>query len=68
MKINEKSQERILWLLLLGLAVLMVVRTFYGTDQIDEAYYIAEARGVLEGNLPYAFETIGRRPLSDITL
>lgn len=57
MKINEKTQERILWLLLLGLAVLMVLRTFYGTEQTDEAYYIAEAKGVLEGNLPYAFDS-----------
>lgn len=54
---NEKMQERILLLLLFGLTVLMVLRTFYGTEQTDEAYYIAEAKGVLEGNLPYAFNS-----------
>lgn len=33
---------------------LMYFRCFYGTEISDEAYYVAEAKEMLNGNIPYA--------------
>lgn len=35
--------------------LLMIVRCFFGTEITDEAYYLADAKAMLEGNLPYAY-------------
>ena len=35
--------------------LLVYIRAFYGTEITDEAYYVAEALGVLNGNIPYAY-------------
>lgn len=35
--------------------VLMYVRCFYGTELSDEAYYVSEAKEILNGNIPYAY-------------
>ena len=38
------------------LSVLLVyIRAFLGTESTDEAYYVADALGVLNGNIPYAY-------------
>ena len=34
--------------------VLMYVRAFFGTELTDEAYYVAEAKEMLNGNVPFA--------------
>lgn len=39
------------------IAFLMVARCFYSTEITDEAYYVADAKAMLEGNLPYAYCT-----------
>ena len=35
--------------------VLMYVRCFYGTEFSDEAYYVSEAKEILNGNIPFAY-------------
>ena len=35
--------------------ILMYFRAFLGTELSDEAYYIAEAKVILDGNIPYAY-------------
>ncbi len=42
------------WLLFLIVTTIMMIRAFYGIEITDEAYYLAEGRTVLEGNIPYA--------------
>lgn len=37
----------------LVLALLMFARCFFGVDLSDESYYIAEAKTILDGNVPY---------------
>lgn len=37
------------------ITLIMVGRAFFGIDFTDEAYYLAEGRTVLEGNVPFAF-------------
>lgn len=34
---------------------IMLLRCFFGTEITDEAYYVADAKAMLEGNLPYAY-------------
>lgn len=41
-------------MLFVFLIFVMLVRTLFGIEITDEAYYVAEGRTVLEGNLPYA--------------
>lgn len=36
-------------------AILMYLRSFYGTDLTDEAYYVSEAKEMLNGNLPFSY-------------
>ena len=36
-------------------AILMIIRCFYGTELTDEAFYVAEAKEILNGNIPYAY-------------
>ncbi|MCI8779909.1 MAG: hypothetical protein HFH70_04435 [Lachnospiraceae bacterium] len=40
-----------------GLMLITIVRIFYDIEITDEAYYIAEANLVLEGNLPYVYDS-----------
>lgn len=60
-KIKEKTNWSICdFLILLGcicVGLLMIVRCFYSTEITDEAYYVADAKAMLEGNLPYAYCT-----------
>ena len=35
--------------------VLMYVRAFLGTELTDEAYYVSEAKEILNGNVPFAY-------------
>ncbi len=35
-------------------AILMYIRCFYGTELTDEAYYVSEAKEMLNGNIPFA--------------
>ena len=37
-------------------AALMYLRATFGTEFTDEAYYVADALGMVRGNLPYAFD------------
>lgn len=45
------------------LSLLMYLRAFLGTELTDEAFYVAEAKEVLNGNIPFAYasgtQTIG---------
>ncbi|MCM1498450.1 MAG: hypothetical protein NC124_08280 [Clostridium sp.] len=62
---DNNTKNRIDWsvydfLLLFGCIVagaLMIARCFFGTEITDEAYYVADAKAMLEGNLPYAYCT-----------
>ncbi len=44
----------IMWFIMGGLSV---IRCFYGIEITDEAYYVADAVGVFQGNLPFAYNT-----------
>ena len=33
----------------------LYVRAFLGTELSDEAYYVADAKAVLNGNIPYSY-------------
>ena len=35
--------------------ILMYVKAFFGTEMSDEAFYVAEAKEMLNGNVPYAY-------------
>ncbi|MBQ1397709.1 MAG: hypothetical protein IIY89_04365, partial [Clostridia bacterium] len=35
--------------------VMMYVRAFFGTELTDEAFYVAEAKEMLHGNVPFAY-------------
>ena len=35
--------------------VLMYVRAFFGTELTDEAFYVAEAKEMLHGSVPFAY-------------
>lgn len=35
--------------------ILMYVRAFFGTEITDEAFYISDAFGMIQGNVPYAY-------------
>lgn len=37
------------------ITIIQLIRAFYGIEITDEAYYLAEAKTVLEGNVPYAY-------------
>lgn len=57
-KIWDKRETVYTFVLLCGVimtAALMYVRAFYGTELTDEAYYVAEAKEMLNGNIPYAY-------------
>ncbi len=62
---DNKIKNRTDWsiydfLLLFGcicVGALMIIRCFFGTEITDEAYYVADAKAMLEGNLPYAYCT-----------
>lgn len=34
---------------------LMYIRAFYGTEITDEAFYVSDALGMIQGNIPYAY-------------
>ena len=62
-KINNKIEINTGWsiydfVILLGclsVGLLMIIRCFFGTEITDEAYYVADAKAMLEGNFPYAY-------------
>ena len=54
MIIKQNYKEVIFYALFAIISTLMLVRVFYGIEITDEAYYLAEGRTVLEGNIPYA--------------
>lgn len=60
-KIKDKTNWSIYeFVILIGcvcIALMMVVRCFFSTELTDEAYYVADAKAMLEGNLPYAYCT-----------
>lgn len=50
--------DEVVFIILNGiLSVLFVARCFFGIEITDEAYYVADAYGVYQGNLPFAFNT-----------
>lgn len=51
---KENAAKLSFFVLFGAITIVMLVRTFFGLDITDEAYYMAEGRTVLEGNLPYA--------------
>ena len=59
--IAKKNREQIsfylLILLMIVLSLLMFAQAFFGVASRDEAYYIADAHTVLQGNLPYVDNT-----------
>lgn len=57
-KKNSKWEQLYTLIVIIGFvftAGLMIVRCFYGTEITDEAYYVAEAKEILNGNIPFAF-------------
>lgn len=53
---NNKQKQTILLLAgIIILQILMLLRCFYDIETLDEAYYLAETRLVLNGAVPYAF-------------
>ena len=60
---NRPKWSAFEYLLLLGCvfsAVLMLIRTFFGIEITDEAYYISDALGMIHGNLPYALDNFSQ--------
>lgn len=57
--IIEERWERIYTILILAgvilTTVLMYYRAFFGTELTDEAYYVSEAKEMLNGNIPFAY-------------
>lgn len=56
-KLVQKKEKIYTAMVLCGcifVAVLMYVRCFYGTELTDEAYYVSEAKEMLNGNIPFA--------------
>ena len=55
-----KKRDAIYTALVIGGVVftilLMYARVFLGTELSDEAYYVSEAKTILEGNVPYAYD------------
>ena len=51
---EHRNKEISFYILFVIVSMIMVMRSFYGIEITDEAYYLAEGRTVLEGNLPYA--------------
>lgn len=64
-EINRKTKDKTNWsiyefIILAGCistAIIMIIRCFFSTELTDEAYYVADAKAMLEGNLPYAYCT-----------
>lgn len=62
-KVSKKIEEKtgcpiydvLILLICLSLGLVMIIRCFFGTEITDEAYYVADAKAMLEGNLPYAY-------------
>lgn len=58
-KIKNKTSWSIYELIILFACMcagaIMLLRCFFGTEITDEAYYVADAKAMLEGNLPYAY-------------
>lgn len=54
-KYTHTELAAIIFFLLMAAALLL--RTFFGTEITDEAYYVAEAVSMLHGNLPFAYNT-----------
>lgn len=54
-KFSDRSGDICFYVLFAVITVVMVIRAFFGIEITDEAYYIAEVRTVLDGNLPYAY-------------
>lgn len=50
------------------LAVLFVARCFFGVEITDEAYYVADAYSVYQGNLPFAFNTSNAAGMNLVSL
>lgn len=56
-KLMQKKEKLYTALVLCGcflVAILMYFRCFYGAEITDEAYYVSEAKEMLNGNIPYA--------------
>lgn len=57
-KMRERSEGIYAILILAGvilMVVLMYYRAFFGTELTDEAYYVSEAKEMLNGNIPFAY-------------
>lgn len=53
--IGGNTRKKILLCGCVLLAVLMYIRCFYGVDITDESFYVADAKAMLNGNVPYAY-------------
>ena len=51
----------------LAVAILTVGRCFFGIEITDEAYYVADAYSVVQGNLPFAYNTSNAAGMSLVT-
>lgn len=57
-KVWQKREDIYTVLILCGVVftvILMYYRTFFGTELTDEAYYVSEAKEMLNGNIPFAY-------------
>ena len=59
-KLNNKSgaltkKELFVLSAVLLAAAAMLAKAFFGTELTDEAYYVADALGMLRGNFPYVY-------------
>lgn len=51
----EKVYSFVVFFGVLLTIILMYVRCFYGTELSDEAYYVSEAKEIINGNIPFAY-------------
>lgn len=59
----NKKEKAYDWLVFAGCAlsvIMMYARVFFGTEITDEAYYIADALGMLNGNVPFVFNNASK--------
>ena len=54
-KFIEKMYTILSFCMVVFIVILMYVRCFYGTELSDEAYYISEAKEILNGNIPFSY-------------